>query len=116
MESHNSVIHLITAPATVIIPPLDGIVTEGSTVTLQCSATGKPNTITYTWKHASNDIIIGGRYSLNGGSLTISNIIRDDDGIYTCYASNGVGQPDSASATVTVYCKYCCMCSVLRGI
>ncbi|XP_077863852.1 lachesin-like, partial [Saccoglossus kowalevskii] len=35
--------------------------------------------------------------------VSVSNIVKEDDGIYTCYASNGIGQPDSASATVTVY-------------
>ncbi|XP_077861695.1 neural cell adhesion molecule 2-like [Saccoglossus kowalevskii] len=93
-------------PPTITTLPSDETVTEGSiSLTLQCTATdGKPATlITYTWRKDDGDISIGGRYSLNGGSLTISTIVREDDGVYTCYASNGIGQPDSASATVTVY-------------
>uniref|UniRef100_A0ABM0N0N9 Roundabout homolog 2-like n=1 Tax=Saccoglossus kowalevskii TaxID=10224 RepID=A0ABM0N0N9_SACKO len=91
-------------PPTIHTFPSDQTVAEGTnSVTLQCTATGKPTTITYAWKKDSANINISGRYSLNGGSLTISNIVREDDGIYTCYASNGVGQPHSASATVTVH-------------
>ncbi|XP_077862504.1 opioid-binding protein/cell adhesion molecule homolog [Saccoglossus kowalevskii] len=84
--------------------PSEAIVTEqSSTITLYCEATGIPDIVTYTWRKANRDIKISGRYILNDGSLTINNIVREDDGVYTCYASNGVGQPDSASATVTVY-------------
>ncbi|XP_006816881.2 limbic system-associated membrane protein-like [Saccoglossus kowalevskii] len=95
----------VNYPPTITTSPSDQAATEYTDqVTLQCTATtGKPTTITYTWKKGSAYIIIGGRYSLNSGSLTISNIVKEDDGIYTCYASNGIGQPDIASATVTVY-------------
>ncbi|XP_006812730.1 protein turtle homolog B-like, partial [Saccoglossus kowalevskii] len=96
-------------PPTITTSPVDQTVHEPNSVTLNCEATrGKPAiAVTYTWKKGSDDIRIGGRYSLNGGSLTISVTVREDDGIYTCYASNGIGQPDSASATVTVYFPTC---------
>ncbi|XP_077862544.1 tyrosine kinase receptor Cad96Ca-like, partial [Saccoglossus kowalevskii] len=102
-QSHDAQLTVLV-PASITTSPSDQTVSEGtSTITLQCAATGKPDTISYTWKKGSVDISIGGRYSLNGGSLTISNIVRGDDDIYTCYASNGVGkQALSNSATVTV--------------
>ncbi|XP_077862538.1 uncharacterized protein LOC144344484 [Saccoglossus kowalevskii] len=90
-------------PATISTSPSDKTVNEGkNSVKLQCEATGKPNIITYTWKKDSDDITIGGRYSLNGGSLIITNIVRSDYGIYTCRASNSIGEGTSDSATLNV--------------
>ena len=41
-----------------------------------------------------------------GSKLNLTKTRRTDSGQYTCIASNGVGQPDSAQITLRVQCKF----------
>ena len=38
-------------------------------------------------------------------SLMLTSVSRQDEGLYICTASNGVGSPASASVKLTVLCK-----------
>ncbi|XP_071454258.1 papilin isoform X2 [Hetaerina americana] len=67
---------------------------EGSYATLKCVAVGRPIP-TVLWRK-NIDIIDGtdARYrQLGDGSLQIIGLTKNDAGIYTCLASNGVGNP-----------------------
>lgn len=57
------------------------------------------------------------------GSLIIAQVKPEDAGTYTCAPSNSLGQPPTASAYLTVQCKYLFMYSMrvagswfLRGV
>ena len=47
-----------------------------------------------------------GQETLKSHQLVISSVSRDDVGVYTCTASNGVGSPASAAINLQVLCKY----------
>ncbi|XP_046675364.1 limbic system-associated membrane protein-like isoform X2 [Homalodisca vitripennis] len=89
----------ITHTVEILVPPrIDYVSSEGemqvkkgSTVTLQCKASGNPvPTITWTRK---NNLLPSGEKSVEGFSITIEQANRHQAGIYICTASNGVGDP-----------------------
>jgi len=79
-----------------------------------CEIEGKPIT-TVTWKREGVAVLDGGRISINNPSimgrakftLTISNLVRGDEGSYTCTATNTEGTvvSPSSSGHLTVNCK-----------
>jgi len=66
---------------------------ENETISLLCNVTGfpKPN-ITWT----NND-----QTSSSGSSLVLENVLRNQSGIYTCSADNGIGMTPSACWNIT---------------
>ena len=46
-----------------------------------------------------------GKTVMAGSGLLLSSVTRQDEGLYICTASNGVGAPASASVRLTVLCK-----------
>ena len=48
----------------------------------------------------------GSQRKEQGAKLNLTATQRTDSGQYTCIATNGVGQPDSAQITLRVQCKY----------
>ena len=75
---------------------------EGNNITLTCEAGGNPEPLTFTW-HKDNSKVTGA----TSRSLTYEAISRDDAGVYTCTAGNGVS-PEGVSlpSPVPVYCKF----------
>ena len=55
-----------------------------------------------------------GQETLQSHQLVISSVSRDDVGVYTCTASNGVGSPATAAINLQVLCKYFLDCSSQR--
>ena len=78
----------------------------GGSFTLTCSASGSPAP-SFTWsKDGSTLANDGAHIVINGGSVTVSNVVQSDVGTYTCVASNSVGSAQ-ANALVAILCKLC---------
>ncbi|XP_076325954.1 cell adhesion molecule Dscam1-like isoform X2 [Tachypleus tridentatus] len=92
------------------IPPVDSRAIVGKSIMLHCQAEGYPAPH-IRWKVAKgmppgayNTIISSSRvYILVNGSLTITSVRKEDEGLYLCEASNGLGQPISSAISLTVH-------------
>ena len=61
---------------------------------------------TFRWTRADGSPLPSGRFTVDPtGALVISNVVRDDNGEYTCIVENQYGS-SSASGTVTVNCEW----------
>ena len=79
-------------------------VREGTNLQLICEATGKPKpNITWT-KVLENGSKTGVPHQ--EAFLNLTNINRNDSGLFDCTAYNGFGNPDSQAVNVDVTCKY----------
>ena len=80
-------------------PSINGTYTEGSSVNISCTATGKPDP-EVLW-------IRDGQIKSSGRStayLNFAQIKRTDDGLYTCTANNSAGTK-SHKEILVVRCK-----------
>ncbi|XP_064616984.1 lachesin-like [Liolophura sinensis] len=77
---------------------------QASDVTLRCNATGTPNP-NITWIRADGKALPDGRLSHRGHFLHITNIRKDDRGIYRCLADNNVIPPAHHDAKLVVNFK-----------
>ena len=93
------------------------IIQEGNTKTVTCEALGYPPP-TIVWNridgNLSDRVSVSDSVSVPTGygnvtrvsvNLTITNAYREDTGVYTCSANNGIVS-DSSSINITVQCKY----------
>ncbi|XP_071421021.1 hemicentin-1 [Pithys albifrons albifrons] len=90
----------VQEPPRLVISPKNQTFTEGSEVSIRCSATGYPQP-TVVWTR--NDMFIFGssRYRLTPeGTLIIRKAVPKDAGIYGCLASNSAGT-DKQTSTLT---------------
>lgn len=76
------------------------VVNPGQTVSLVCITTGGEPPPTLTWV-SSNDSLPH-RSVVKGGTLTLPAITSDEAGVYSCVASNNVGNPAKKSTTIVV--------------
>ena len=82
-------------------------VTEGSSVNLQCNATGNPSpNITWIWQDTG--IVLG-----SNGHFVLVDVHRSHTGIYQCHAWNGIGNSSINTCYLDVFCKSitCKVCS-----
>jgi hypothetical protein len=79
------------------------IVPEGDIATLAIRVSGNPTPDVY-WRKGRHTVPTGeGKFRLvDGGSLQIVGVSREDEGTYDCYADNGLGVPVSAAVTLSV--------------
>ncbi|KAM4625642.1 MAM domain-containing glycosylphosphatidylinositol anchor protein 2 [Polymixia lowei] len=77
------------------------VVNPGETVTLVCVTSGGEPRPTLTWMRSGGEELPG-RSVLNGGTLTIPAVTIDDGGVYSCLATNNVGNPAKKSTTILV--------------
>ena len=76
-----------------------------TSITIQCPTSGVP-TPTVTWTKDGQEILSGGRYTLqDDGSLLISDAEEADNARYTCTADSVAGK-DSVSSTVKFVGKH----------
>ena len=73
---------------------------EGSSLTLECQASGNPEP-SITWKK-ENSLLPSGLKFQSGPAVVISTVEREDSGLYVCMGDNGVGSQSRANITLTV--------------
>ena len=108
-------LYWLPVPPTITEAPKDTTVNEGDPLQLTCKASGQP-TPTITWTKDDNPL---------GKPPNIQKSDRTDAGKYVCRADNKVKEAKTASAQVTVQCKFdkcqlycefkCCLtCNVIK--
>ena len=96
----------------------DEVLIERNATTITCEAIGYPPP-TVQWDRTdgtlSDRVSVSGSISVPTGygnvtrvsvNLTITNVSREDTGVYMCSANNSVGD-DIINASITVQCKFC---------
>ncbi|XP_066048296.1 hemicentin-1 [Chamaea fasciata] len=92
-----SVFLTVQEPPRLVISPKNQTFTEGSEVSIRCSATGYPKP-TIVWTLNDMFIIGSSRYRMTPeGTLIIRKAIPRDAGIYGCLASNSAGTEKQTS-------------------
>lgn len=94
------------------MPPTNQTKLEGEKATFTCETRAMPGNVTVRWfregalvhEVASLETRVTIR---KDGGLVINPVSADDSGQYLCEVSNGIGDPQSASAYLNVECKYC---------
>jgi len=94
---------VIAGGAVIIVPPFNVTRLEGGKLEMPCEARGLPGNFTVTWlrdNHAVRSIpwLVSRTLLKSDGTLLISPVHSDDRGLYTCHVTNGIGQPQRASA------------------
>ena len=87
-------------PPTFVVKPTEVITEEGKSVPLVCVASGKPSPRIW-WTKVPKDLLTRKLIFLQE-RLTLNNVTKQDQGIYTCHAENILGKI-SASAQITVF-------------
>lgn len=82
---------------------------EGEKVHFACEAKAMPGNVTVRWFREGALVrevsALETRVTIRkDGSLIINPVSADDSGQYTCEVSNGIGDPQSASAYLNVEC------------
>lgn len=77
-------------PYFILKPKLLYVTKIGSTVEMHCDARDRDGTHVpqITWVKKDGSMLPHGRYQINGGNLTLEEIIESDRGIYACQAVN----------------------------
>uniref|UniRef100_A0A672T5G1 non-specific serine/threonine protein kinase n=1 Tax=Sinocyclocheilus grahami TaxID=75366 RepID=A0A672T5G1_SINGR len=103
--------YIYDVPPEILIPLSDVTCDKGECVTLRCKVCGRPKA-TVTWKGPDQKILTNNghfsvAYSETGeATLRIVGVTSEDDGMYTCIATNDIGSVTS-SASLRVLGKMC---------
>ncbi|KAJ3624150.1 hypothetical protein MTP99_017796 [Tenebrio molitor] len=94
--SHGDLIHtveILMPPSIQIYPNSGDVLTtrKGAPVSFECRANGNPSPIVQWSK--KEGLLPSGLQVQTGYLLSLSNVQRQDAGVYQCTASNGIGQP-----------------------
>lgn len=97
--------------AVIMVPPTNQTKLEGEKVQFTCEAKALPGNVTVRWWKEGTPVkqvaSLETRVTVRrDGSLVINPVAAEDTGMYTCQVSNGIGDPQSASAYLSVECKY----------
>ncbi|KAI4472593.1 hypothetical protein M0802_016669 [Mischocyttarus mexicanus] len=90
-----------------MVPPSNQSKLEGEKVQFSCEAKALPGNVTVRWFREGAPVTevssLDTRASIKmDGSLIISPVSADDSGQYLCEVTNGIGEPQSASAYLNV--------------
>jgi hypothetical protein len=93
-----------------MVPPTNQTKLEGEKVQFSCEAKALPGNVTVRWWREGTPVkqvpSLETRVTVRrDGSLVINPVAAEDTGQYTCQVSNGIGDPQSASAYLSVECK-----------
>ncbi|XP_037711788.1 protein turtle isoform X2 [Drosophila subpulchrella] len=92
---------------TIRVPPTNQTKNEGEKVIFSCEAKAMPGNVTVRWYREGSPVrevaSLETRVTIRkDGSLIINPIKPDDSGQYLCEVTNGIGDPQSASAYLSV--------------
>ncbi|AQT69180.1 Immunoglobulin I-set domain protein [Anaerohalosphaera lusitana] len=89
------------SPATIVDDPADTLVDAGATATFSVTASAATS---YQWKKDGIAISdTAGVYAgTNTDTLSVLDVQQDDEGSYTCYASNAYGGEESGAAILSI--------------
>ncbi|XP_074593224.1 cell adhesion molecule Dscam1-like [Brevipalpus obovatus] len=106
-SANHSASLLVQVPPSWIVEPKDASVIKGHSITLDCQADGSPLPI-IRWKKSIDGgdfkVVISNAHiqTLENGSLTIREVMKEDAGQYMCQAINAVGPGTSTVVRLTV--------------
>ena len=89
----------ISAPS-IVAPPMSLMVNESGTASFQCEAEGNPEP-EVSWLKQNSNLPAVKRVVPSRAGLMITDVMSQDEGMYTCVARNILGEVTS-SATLTV--------------
>lgn len=92
------------------MPPTNQTKLEGEKVQFSCEAKALPGNVTVKWFREGAPVAevaaLETRVTIRrDGALVINPVAADDSGQYLCEVSNGIGDPQSASAYLNVECE-----------
>ncbi|XP_044255880.1 protein turtle isoform X1 [Tribolium madens] len=98
---------IIAGSAVIMVPPTNQTKLEGEKVHFTCEAKAQPGNVTVKWFREGAPVkelaSLETRVNIRrDGSLVINPVNSDDSGQYLCEVSNGIGEPQSASAYLNV--------------
>ncbi|XP_044748189.1 protein turtle isoform X3 [Coccinella septempunctata] len=98
---------IIAGGAVIMVPPTNQTKLEGEKVQFNCEAKAQPGNVTVKWFREGAPVkelsSLETRVTIRrDGSLVINPVSSDDTGQYLCEVSNGIGEPQSASAYLNV--------------
>ncbi|XP_025421495.1 protein turtle isoform X1 [Sipha flava] len=98
---------LIAGGAVIMSPPTNQTKLEGEKVEFTCGAKAMPGNVTVRWSREGAFVksisSLETRVTIKkDGSMVINPVSADDSGQYLCEVSNGIGDPQSASAYLNV--------------
>ncbi|KAH8412140.1 hypothetical protein KR009_000089 [Drosophila setifemur] len=98
---------IIAGGAVIMVPPTNQTKLEGEKVIFSCEAKAMPGNVTVRWFREGSPVrevaALETRVTIRkDGSLIINPIKPDDSGQYLCEVTNGIGDPQSASAYLSV--------------
>ncbi|KMQ98425.1 protein turtle [Lasius niger] len=108
LRNKNRIVLLNVAGGAVItLPPTNQTKLEGEKVQFSCEAKALPGNVTVRWFREGAPITevsaLDTRVSIKiDGSLVINPVSADDSGQYLCEVTNGIGDPQTASAYLNV--------------
>lgn len=97
--------------AVIMVPPTNQTKLEGEKVQFSCEAKALPGNVTVKWLREAMPVkevpALETRVTTRrDGSLIVNPVNADDSGLYTCEVTNGIGEPQTASAYLNVECEY----------
>ncbi|XP_044733170.1 protein turtle isoform X3 [Chrysoperla carnea] len=98
---------IIAGAAVIMVPPTNQTKLEGEKVQFTCEAKAQPGNVTVKWFREGAPVrevaALETRVSIRrDGSLIVNPVSADDSGQYLCEVTNGIGEPQSASAYLNV--------------
>lgn len=92
------------------MPPTNQTKLEGEKVQFTCEAKAMPGNVTVRWYREGTLVhevqALDSRVTVRkDNALVINPVSADDSGQYLCEVSNGIGDPQSASAYLNVECE-----------
>ncbi|CAB3362770.1 Hypothetical predicted protein [Cloeon dipterum] len=98
---------IIAGGAIIMVPPTNQTKLEGEKAQFSCEAKALPGNVTVKWYREGTPVkevsSLETRVTVRrDGSLIVNPVSADDSGQYTCEVTNGIGEPQAASAHLNV--------------